>query len=141
MERLLVVDDESEMVLVLKKFLTREGFSVSSANNGNDALKSLEKKGKIDLMILDMKMPGIKGIDVLQILRDKKLDLPVIVLTGSLNFSGFVEKMESLGYSKEDVLFKPVSLFELLSVIYKKLGKDSQKLGQKKAALMREIKL
>jgi len=141
LERLLVVDDESEMVLVLKKFLTREGFSVSSANNGNDALKSLEKKGKIDLMILDMKMPGIKGIDVLQILRDKKLDLPVIVLTGSLNFSGFVEKMESLGYSKEDVLFKPVSLFELLSVIYKKLGKDSQKLGQKKAALMREIKL
>ena len=121
MSRILVVDDESEMILILKKYLRKNGFTVFGANSGLKALEILEKNKNIDLMILDMKMPGIRGIDVLEKLKNKQMVLPVIVLTGSLNFSGFIDRMEKLGYSPEDVLFKPVALQELLNKICSKI--------------------
>lgn len=123
MASILVVDDEKELVVVLKKFLSRQGFSVTGVTNGKAALKILESgKNKIELVILDMKMPGIKGIAVIEKMKENNINLPVIVVTGSLNYTGFIERMVELGYSEEDVLFKPISLFSLLTLIYKKLG-------------------
>lgn len=120
---ILVVDDETELVLVLKQFLTRQGFSVVGAESGKTAIKILEAKdSKIDLVILDMQMPGVKGIAVIEKMYEKKINLPVIVVTGSLNYTGFIERMVELGYSEDDVMFKPISLFSLLTLIYKKLG-------------------
>ncbi|MBU0633953.1 MAG: response regulator [Candidatus Omnitrophica bacterium] len=123
MTTILVVDDETELIIILKNFLRRQGLSVVGVESGKAALKILEAKdSKIDLVILDMKMPGIKGITVIEKMKENNINLPVIVVTGSLNYSGFVERMLELGYSENDILFKPISLFSLLTLIYKKLG-------------------
>ena len=132
MSTLLVVDDESEMVLVLEKFFTRNGFKVLSANRGDEALTILESKKKVDMMILDMRMPGIKGPEVLKKLRAKVVRVPVIVLTGSLNFSNFVEEIGFMGYPEEDVFFKPVNLNDLLKHVNKRLKQRLRKLKKKK---------
>lgn len=121
MSTLLIVDDESEMVLVLKKFFMRQGFNVISANRGKEALAILESEQKVDMMILDMRMPGMKGVEVLDKLHEKVINVPVIVLTGSLNFSHFVEKIGGWGYPKSDVFFKPVNLEVLLNHVNKRL--------------------
>ncbi len=132
MSTILVVDDESEMVLVLKKFFTRNGFRVVAASGGQNALSILESKKKIDMMILDMRMPGMKGIQVLEKLKEKVILVPVVILTGSLNFSNFIEKMISMGYSEEDVFFKPVKLEALLNHVNKRLKERLKKLKKKK---------
>ncbi|MBU1044727.1 MAG: response regulator [Candidatus Omnitrophica bacterium] len=125
MSRILVVDDESEMVLVLKRFFNRQGFDVLTASRGQIALDIIEQTNHgIDLMILDMRMPGKRGIAVLLEIKKKSLDVPVIILTGSLNYSGFVEIMLTLGFTEEDVLYKPVSLEKLLNVANRKLDKQ-----------------
>ena len=118
MSRILVVDDESEMVLILKRFFIRQGFDVTTASCGQVALDILEQpKHDIDLMILDMRMPGKRGIAVLLEMKKKGLSIPVIILTGSLNYSGFIEIMLTLGYMEDDVLYKPVSLEKLLNLV------------------------
>ena len=123
MSRILVVDDEAEMVQVLKRFFVRHGYEVETANRGQHAIDILQKPGHgIDLMVLDMRMPGKRGIAVVLELERMKINVPTIILTGSLNFSGFIEIMCTLGYSEEDVLFKPVSLDKLLGLVKKKLG-------------------
>ncbi len=121
MPRILVVDDESEMTVVLQKFFTRYGFEVSIAFNGANALAILASGIKIDLLVLDMRMPVMRGITLLQEMADRDIKLPVIILTGSLNFSGFVETAEALGYSQNDIMFKPVNLEALLKQVTRKL--------------------
>ena len=132
MPTLLIVDDESEMVLVLKNFFTRNRFTVLSANRGREALAILESNKKIDMMILDMRMPGMKGLEVLKELHEKVIEVPVLVLTGSLNFSHFVEKIGFMGYSEEDVFFKPVNLNDLLTHVNKRLKQSLRNLKGKK---------
>ncbi|MDD5746254.1 MAG: response regulator [Candidatus Omnitrophica bacterium] len=122
MPRVLVVDDELEMVLVLQKFFTRCGCDVSTASHGANALKILESGTKIDILILDMRMPVMRGVTLLKEMDTRGIKLPVIVLTGSLNFSGFAETMQVLGYSEDDIVFKPVDLEMLLGKVREKLG-------------------
>ena len=132
MSTILIVDDESEMVLVLEKFFKRKGYKVLSANSGKNALLILESKKKIDLMILDMRMPGLKGIEVLEIIKERAILVPVIVLTGSLNFSHFVEKMATMGYPEENVFFKPVILNNLLKHVNNRITKNLNRSKHKK---------
>ena len=78
--RILVVDDELNMRLVLKTMLKKEGYEVSTAANGLEALKILEAK-KIDVVATDLKMPQLDGMKLLdRIIRDDPY-LPVIILT------------------------------------------------------------
>ncbi|MEK7369567.1 MAG: response regulator [Planctomycetota bacterium] len=78
---ILVVDDDPEIVTLLSKILLSEGYNVMDAQNGLEALRKV-KKGGIDLVILDLIMPEMGGIEVLKRLGDIAPKLPVIVLTG-----------------------------------------------------------
>jgi len=78
---ILVVDDDPEIVTLLSKILLNEGYNVMDAQNGRKALRKVEKGG-IDLVILDLIMPEMGGIEVLKRLGDIAPKLPVIVLTG-----------------------------------------------------------
>lgn len=78
---ILVVDDDPEIVTLLSKILLNEGYNVMDAQNGLEALRKVEKGG-IDLVILDLIMPEMGGIEVLKRLGDMAPKLPVIVLTG-----------------------------------------------------------
>ena len=81
--RALVVDDSSAMRNVLKKLLEQKGFSVAEAQDGKFALTV--ENGDYELIILDIMMPEINGVDALQILRDRKINIPVIVVSAVIN--------------------------------------------------------
>lgn len=79
--RILVVDDESTIRLTLTTMLKRQGFDVSSAENGFEAIEYLERQ-MFDLMVVDLKMPGMDGMQVVEAARQRQADLAIIVLTG-----------------------------------------------------------
>ncbi|MBN1220980.1 MAG: response regulator [Anaerolineae bacterium] len=81
--RILMVDDDHEMVALGKLILEREGFEVLSAYSGKEGLDMLEQEGEIDLILLDIMMLGMDGWQVLETIRDseKYAQIPVIMLT------------------------------------------------------------
>jgi len=78
--RILIIDDDEQILLVLKRFLSKN-YKIDSFNNGEDALLNYTKN-RYDLAITDIGLPGIDGIDVLKMIREIEPDLPVIVETG-----------------------------------------------------------
>lgn len=118
MLKVLAVDDEPEICKVIDKFLTKKGFLVLVAYTGEDALAVFEKE-KIDLVILDKKMPGIGGLGVLNELKRRKLSVPVIILTGSLG----TREEEAREMGSLDILHKPIDLSILLEKVNHRLGK------------------
>ncbi len=86
-KKILVIDDEPDVVSYLSTFLEDEGFTVVTAQDGPDGI-AMAQKEKPDLITLDITMPGMSGIEVLTTLRrDSDLkDIPVIVITGVTNF-------------------------------------------------------
>jgi len=79
--RVLIADDDHAYSVLLKKSLTGRGHSVLVCNSPEDALLSLQKE-EFNIVLLDYKMEGISGINVLQWMYGKKMDLPVILITG-----------------------------------------------------------
>lgn len=108
--RLLLVDDESDVVKALKRVLTKEGYEVLGASNGREGLSIIENT-KIDVVIADIKMDDMDGIEVLQ--RAKKLyrDIEGIIMTG---FKDQDLAIRSLRAGAIDYITKPVNLDELL---------------------------
>jgi len=114
--RILVVDDESLMRRVLKQALEMEGYSVSEAPGGEDAL-DMVKQSQFDLVILDIKMPGLNGFQVLESIR-KTSDMPVIMLSGlgeTTNISN------ALLIGADDFIKKPFHMSELIARVQVKL--------------------
>lgn len=109
---ILIVDDEEDVVYCLKNFLARKGYATEGALNAEEALKKLSEKN-IDLILLDIIMPGLKGTEVAKIVREKYPNIKIVVVTA------FPKEGEVLSKTKltEAVLTKPFSLQEL----YKKL--------------------
>src|SRR5688572_3385557 len=91
--RILIVDDEEVLRDVLDVVLRREGFDVISASSGEEALNLLDTE-EVDLMILDIMLPGISGIDTLRSLRIANPDLPVIIITAFSSIDGAIEAMK-----------------------------------------------
>lgn len=79
-KKILVLEDEKALARALELKLTHEGFDVKTASNGEDVIDFLEKD-KFSLILCDMLMPKFDGFEVLQILKEKKIKIPVIVLT------------------------------------------------------------
>jgi len=118
--KILVVDDEPKIVGMLKKFLASEGFTVKEAYDGVSALTSLEKE-RPDLVILDVMLPGLDGLEVLRKIRETR-DIPVIMLTAR---SEEVDRVLGLGLGADDYVTKPFSLRELtlrIRAILKRAG-------------------
>src|SRR4029079_17683516 len=79
--RILVVDDEASIRLSLSALLERAGYEVTSAENGEEAVVVLEQQ-TFDLLLVDLKMPGMGGMQVVAAARQRQPDVAVIVLTG-----------------------------------------------------------
>ena len=81
--RLLVVDDEEALLALMERFLRRSGFAVTGASSGEFAWKTLlESAGDFSLIILDLTLPGLSGVDLLTQLREVSPSLPVLLLSG-----------------------------------------------------------
>lgn len=117
MARILIVEDEQNMVRTLAKILERRGFEVASANDGRAALEELERD-PFDLVVTDLKMPGMDGMGLLDAMYRRGLDLPTIVLTGYGTVHSAVEAMK-LG--AVDYLIKPCDPEEVLLIVERAL--------------------
>lgn len=111
MPRILIVDDEPEMVRGLADNLRFEGYQTLAAGNGKDGL-ALALQESPDLILLDVMMPELSGWDVLRALRKKDLDVPVIMLTAR---GEEVDRVLGLELGADDYVTKPFSLRELLA--------------------------
>jgi len=121
MHKILVVDDEPRIAKVLQDFMAKSGFQVTQALGGEEAIKILNSEMKIDLMVLDMKMPKVTGMDVINEMERIKRKIPVIILTGSVDAEKYLIDIIKFGYTEKDILYKPVDLFLLLDMVKKKL--------------------
>jgi len=109
--RLMIVDDEVDLLAELKPLMERSGYEVLSASNGEQALE-LAAKQKLDLIILDMLMPRLNGRDVLRRLRETGNWTPVILLT---KVNTLTERVLSLQEGADDYLNKPFDPLELVA--------------------------
>jgi len=108
--RILVVDDDPEIVSVVRRGLAYEGYTVETASDGPEALTRAREK-EPDLVILDIMMPGIDGIEVAKRLRQGG-DVPIIMLTAKGTVADKVTGLES---GADDYLVKPFAFDELLA--------------------------
>ena len=109
MTRVLVVEDEPGIAFALEADLTQEGYSVSVATRGDEALR-LAADGSFDLMLLDVMLPGKDGFDVCRDLRRAGIRTPIIVLTAKAHEA---EKVMGLELGADDYVTKPFSPREL----------------------------
>jgi two-component system, OmpR family, response regulator MprA len=108
--RILVVDDDPEIVSFLKRGLTFEGYSVEMAGDGAEALAKIRER-EPDLVILDVMMPGIDGIEVARRLRQASA-IPILMLTAK---GTVADRVAGLDSGADDYLVKPFAFDELLA--------------------------
>jgi two-component system OmpR family response regulator len=114
MDKILVIDDNEDLLLSVSKYLTRSGFEIITSKNGNDGFKILnENTENIDLIIVDMVMPIVDGIEFCRMVRgaNELKDLPVLMLT---SLSDISDKYIAFDAGADDYLTKPFELLELL---------------------------
>jgi len=123
MSKILVVDDEEQIRRILAEFLAKMGFEVIQASTGEEAIRLLRSGAEMDLMVVDIKMPTIGGLEVLKEKKNLHNVRPVIVLTGSVDAERhYAAGLKELGLDPGDIIYKPVDLFLLLDEVRKKLG-------------------
>ena len=115
--KVLVVDDEKDIRELLERFLTRKGFEVQPVDNGIIALETIKNDPTFDILVLDNRMPGIDGTEVIRELAKREKKIPVIMLTGSL-------VINENHLQADAMLRKPIDLNELLNKINEVLGKQ-----------------
>jgi len=110
MATILVIDDEKSIRNTLQEVLEYESHKVDLATNGAEGLELFEK-GEYDIVLCDIKMPGIDGIEVLEKLHERSHDIPVIMISGHGNIDTAVEAIKKGAY---DFIEKPLDLNRLL---------------------------
>jgi DNA-binding response OmpR family regulator len=116
----LVVDDEPTLVATLKYNLEREGYRVLAAGDGDKAI-NLARAERPDLLILDLMLPSVDGLEVCRILR-REMSLPILMLTARV---GEVDKVVGLEIGADDYVTKPFSTRELLARVRALLRRTS----------------
>ena len=105
----LVVDDEQDIRDASERILSRVGYQVQKASRGDEALDILNKKS-VDIMLLDLKMPGMDGLDVLERIRKQNTKIQVIVITGYATVETAIEAMKQGAYDFIPKPFEPDQL-------------------------------
>jgi DNA-binding response OmpR family regulator len=116
MKRIMVVDDEENIRFLYKEELEDEGFTVELAKNGEEALEKIPDF-KPDLITLDIKMPGMNGIEVLKRLREKDRKLPIVLCSAYGEY-----KQDFTTWASDAYVVKCADLTELKTTIRRLLG-------------------
>jgi CheY-like chemotaxis protein len=113
--RVLLVDDEEDLLYTLAERLTLRGYQVDAVTDGVDALSHAQMQ-RHDVAVVDVKMPGMSGIEILAALRKQKPNLPVILLTGHGSEEDGQEGMRQGAFA---YLIKPINLPDLMESMEK----------------------
>ncbi|CCH47929.1 response regulator [Pseudodesulfovibrio piezophilus] len=130
---ILLIDDESGFVDTMAKRLAKRGLAVSTAYGGEEGVAVLEDSGFMDVVILDVKMPGMNGIEVLKKIKSAYPLIEVIMLTGHATVESAIEGMK---FGAFDYMLKPCEIEELLCKIdeaYQKKQSHEDKISEAKA--------
>ncbi len=111
--KILVVDDEIKMRRVLQMILQKEGYEIVTSKDGREALQKVEEEN-FDLVLTDMKMPGLSGIDLLKKIRESDEEIPVIMITAYGTVETAVKAMKEGAY---DYLLKPFEKDEMKIIV------------------------
>jgi DNA-binding NtrC family response regulator len=134
-EKVLIIDDEQEFTQALAERMTNRGMDVSTSSSAIEGLQSVEEKS-FDVVVLDLQMPEMDGIETLKILKKKKPELQVILLTGHAT----VEKgIEAMKLGAMDLLEKPADLTTLTEKIKKAQAKKMILVEKKAEERIKEI--
>jgi DNA-binding NtrC family response regulator len=118
-ERILIVDDEKNVRVLYSRVLQKEGYQVECASSGSEAIEKLAAKS-FDLVVTDLKMNGIDGLDVVKQGKAVNRGLPFILISGY----GTAQTAASAANEGADIfLMKPIEMTELKSAVKKALGK------------------
>lgn len=128
-KKILIVDDEPDLVELASYNLKKEGFSVSSAADGEEALQMVRGK-HFDLIVLDLMLPGLHGIELCRILKNnpKTENIPVVMLTAKGEVSDKVHGLES---GADDYITKPFSPKELIARVKAVLRRSGERTTDK----------
>ncbi|MBN2188549.1 MAG: response regulator [Chitinispirillaceae bacterium] len=108
-KKILIVDDEPAIVELIETYLKKQGFEVLRAGNGNDAL-AIVKTGSVDLVVSDIMMPGMSGVELLRKIREYSGTLPVLLATGFPTMETAIEALKAGAY---DYIAKPFHFEEI----------------------------
>src|SRR5437773_8637580 len=120
--RILVIEDEPRILGFLARGLEAEGFAVDGARNGGEGLKRA-RRDNYDLVLLDLLLPGLDGLSVLNELNHARPELPVVIVSAR---SDLQTKLRGFGLGAADYLSKPFSFDELIARIRVQLRKTKQ---------------
>jgi len=115
MKTILIADDDNAIRRTLELHLSEEGYVVRTAADGHEAIAKAEQQ-EVDLMLLDLRLPGLDGFEVLRTIKDRRPDLPVIMITA---YDDMATAIEAIRLGAIDHLGKPVDLDHLDEVIEK----------------------
>jgi len=115
--KVLIADDERDLVNGLALHLTKEGYQVLKAHDGNEAVKVALQKNP-HLIILDVMMPGMSGLEVCRAIRQKEIDTRIVMLSAK---GEEIDKVVGLEIGADDYIAKPFSLRELTSLVNARL--------------------
>jgi DNA-binding NtrC family response regulator len=132
----LLVDDETLFVEAMTRRLTKRNLSITSAFSGDEALKRLKENDNFEVVILDVKMPGMDGIETLQEIRKRYPLVEVIMLTGHATVESAIEGMKRGAF---DYLMKPCDIDHLISKVSEAAAKKRQHENKIIEARMKEI--
>ena len=119
-KHILIIEDEEEMVRGLKLNLVDEGYEVDYALDGKEGLeKALHEKP--DLILLDIMLPGMNGLEICKELRQNKMDIPIVMLTAK---GDEIDKVIGLEIGADDYISKPFSIRELLARVKAHLRRE-----------------
>jgi len=107
--RILLIDDEPAQITSIKSFLKRRTYSVLSANSGKEGISFIDE-GNIDLVLTDFRMPDMNGLEVVQMIKKRNPEIPVVVITAFSDTKDAVKVMKEGAF---DYLSKPIDLDEL----------------------------
>src|SRR5690554_5697199 len=133
MSKILIVDDETAILDTLQILLRREGFEVTAAQSGREALAYLEEATP-DVVLSDIRMPGVTGLDLLAAIRERDPELPVILMTAQASLQS---AMQAVNQGAFYYLQKPFSNDELVALCQR--AAEARTLKAENRALRRAI--
>ena len=124
MHRILIIDDDHHILLMIKKMLERVGYEVDLASNGDEGLE-LFKKLPVDLVITDIIMPEKEGLETIREMKRLRSDLKIIAMSGGgkVSSDNYLNTAKIFGASR--ILSKPFSQMQMVSAVQDLLGAPS----------------
>ncbi|MFQ5887586.1 MAG: response regulator, partial [Candidatus Hydrothermarchaeales archaeon] len=128
MSRILITDDDVQIQKDLSEILGEDGYEVFSAGSGEEALEIMEREGAFDLVITDLMMPGMDGMELLTEIKKRNKDLPVVMVTAFATIDSAVEAMRK---GASDYIAKPFKINEVEMVAKRALEETRFREGLK----------